>query len=89
MNPRGCDEQKKSILCAFKKNILKITIKQLISLDIDDFFKGTPVVDENQASVTGNTQEEENASEKTRYDADENIEENEIIHKNKDKVVTI
>ena len=30
---------------------------KLISLDIDEFFKRTPKFDENQASVTGNTEE--------------------------------
>ena len=32
----------------------------------------TPTFDENQASVTGDTEEEENASENTTDDADEN-----------------
>ena len=45
--------------------------------------------DEKQASINGNTEEEENSAKKTTDDADENAEENKIIHKNKDKVVTI
>ena len=52
------------------------------------FFKITPTFDENQASVNGYTEEEENAAEKTADDADKNSEENEIIHKKK-KVLTI
>ena len=60
-----------------------------IPLDIDEFFKRTPKFDENQASLTGNTEEEENAAENTNDDYDENVEENKIIHKNKEKLVTI
>ena len=58
-------------------------------LDINKFLKRTPEFDENQDIVTGNTEEEENVAEKTTYDADENVEANETIDKNKDKVVTI
>ena len=60
-----------------------------ISLDIDEFFKRTPKFDEKQASVTGNTEEDKNAAKKTTDDADVNAEENERIHKNKEKVVTV
>ena len=56
---------------------------------MDEFFKITPNFDENQASVTGNTEEEENASGNTNDNADENSEANEINDKNKDKIFTI
>ena len=62
---------------------------KLGSLDIDEFFKRTQKIDEKGASVTGKTEEEENASKKTTDYADTNAEENEIIRKDKDKVVTI
>ena len=45
---------------------------KLRSLDIDDFFKITQKFDENQASVTGNTEEENVLAEETNDDADEN-----------------
>ena len=51
--------------------------------------KRTPKCDGNHASVTGNTEEEENAAEQTYDNADENEEANEINIKNKDNVVTI
>ena len=78
---------------------------KLRSLDIDDFFKITPDVDEKQASVTGNTvkqlvfrggenpvllqEEEENVAEDTNDDAGVNAKANEINDKKKDMVVTI
>ena len=62
---------------------------KLISLDIDEFFKITRKIDETQASLTDNTEEEENISEKNTYDADGIAEANERIDKNKDKFVTI
>ena len=62
---------------------------KLRSLDTDNLFKRTPKFYENQSIVTRNTGEEGNAVENSTDDADENVEENEIIHKNKDKVVTI
>ena len=40
------------------------------------FLKRTPEVDENKASVTDNTEEEENSSKKTADDADEYAEKN-------------
>ena len=43
---------------------------KLISLDIDELFKITPKIDENQAILTGNTEEETNAAEKTTDNAD-------------------
>ena len=46
--------------------------QKLRSIDIDDFFKITPKFDKNQASVNGNTGEEENAAKKNTDDADEN-----------------
>ena len=60
---------------------------KLRSLYIYEFFKRTPEFYENQTSVTGNTEEEENAAEKTTDDADENGEENEIIHKIRTKLL--
>ena len=45
---------------------------KLRSLDIDEFIKRTPKFDEDQASVTGNTEEEENPAGKTTDYADEN-----------------
>ena len=78
---------------------------QLRSLDTYDFLKITRVVDEKQASVTGNTmkqsvyvekknpdlmqQEEENVAEETTEDADVNAEANEVDDNNKDMVVTM
>ena len=89
--------KKKSILRVFKKKGLKDNNKpahwighsKLRSLDIDEYFKITPKFDENLAGVTRNIEEEENAAKKTTDDADENSEENERIHKDKEKVVTI
>ena len=42
---------------------------------MDKFFKITPKFDEKQASVTGNTEKEENATKKITDNADENVEE--------------
>ena len=39
---------------------------------MDELFKITPKFDEKQASVTGNTEDEENSAENTADDADEN-----------------
>ena len=58
-------------------------------LDIDELFKWTPKFDENQACVTGKTEEEKNTSKKTTDDADTNAEDNKNIHKNREIVVTI
>ena len=44
---------------------------KLRSLYIDEFLKITPKFDENKASVTRNTEEEENSAERTTDDADE------------------
>ena len=46
---------------------------KLISLDIYDFLKITSGVDENQASVTGNTEEYKNVAGETNDYADVNI----------------
>ena len=62
---------------------------KLGSVDIDGFFKITPKFDENQASITSNIEEEENSDKKPTDDADENTEENERIHKDKEKIVAI
>ena len=59
------------------------------SLDIDKLFKITPKFDEKEASVTGKTEEDKNTAKKTIDDADKNAEDNEIIHKEQGKVVTI
>ena len=48
-----------------------------------------PRFDEKEASVTVNIEEGKNASKKTTDDADKNTGENEIIHKDKETVVTI
>ena len=53
------------------------------------YFKRAPKFDENQASVTGNTEEEENAEKKATDNVDENAEVNEIIHKDKEIFFTI
>ena len=58
--------KEKYILCVFKKICFKDINKpahwvghsKLRSLDMDDLFKITPRFDENQASVTGNIEEE-------------------------------
>ena len=89
--------KEKSILCVLNKIGFKdndkpahwVSHSKLGSLDIYELFKITPNFDENQDIVTGNIEEEENAAENTTDDADENAKENERIHKNKDKVVTI
>ena len=47
---------------------------KLRSLDIYEFFKRAPKFDEKQASVTGNTEKENNAAEKNTYDSNENAE---------------
>ena len=81
MNPRSPDERKNQF-CVSSKNIcFKDNNKpahwfghsKLISLDIDKFFKITQKFDWKQASVTGNT-EEENEAKNTTDDADENAE---------------
>ena len=62
MNPSSCDQQNNHFVCLQKKK-LKYNIKtkqfvghsQLRSLDMYDFSKMTPVVDEIQASLNGNT----------------------------------
>ena len=89
MNPRSRDEGKNSFFVSSKKIIDNnkaahwVDQSKLRSLDIDEFFERTPKFDENQASVDGNTEGEENESKKTTDDADKNAEENEIIHKYK------
>ena len=62
---------------------------KLGSLYIDEFFKRTPKFDEKETSVTGRTQAEKNTAKKTTDDDDTNAEDNERIHKDKEKVVTI
>ena len=96
MNPRSRDEIKNSFSVSSKIICFKDKDKpahwvghsKFRSLDINDFFKITPKFDESQASVNGNTEEEKNAAKKTTDDAEKNTEENERIHKDKDKVVT-
>ena len=61
---------------------------KLRSLDIYDFFKRTQTFYENQASVTGNKEEEDNTAKDTNDETDENAETNEINGKNKEKVFT-
>ena len=88
MNLRSHDEKTSHFVC-LRKNFLKITINlahwvghsKLGSLDKDELFKIAPQFDEKEASVTGNTEEEENAAEKTTDDVDKNAEEDGIIHK--------
>ena len=60
---------------------------KLGSLDIDEFFKRTPTFYEKKGRVTGNTEEEKNAAKKTTDDTDENVEENERIHKYEEKLL--
>ena len=55
------------------------------SPDIDDFFKITQTFDEKEASVTGKTKEEKNTAKTITDDADSNTEDNERIHKDKEK----
>ena len=56
---------------------------------MDDFFKRTPNFDEKEASVTGKTEEEKQYIYKTSDDDDANAEDDERIHIDKEKVVTI
>ena len=78
--------KKNIFLCVFKKIRFKHNDKPahwvghstLISLDINDFFKRTPKFYENQSSITGNTEDKENAPEENNDDANENEESNEI-----------
>ena len=84
-------------MCVFKKYCFKDNNKpahwvghsKLRSLDIDEFLKRTPNFDEKESSVTGKTEEEKNTAKKTTYDADSNAGDNEIIHKDEEKLVTI
>ena len=63
MNLNSSDEQKNTFSVSSKKGCFKDNLKpahwvdhsQLRYLDTDDLFKITPVVDEKQDSVTGNT----------------------------------
>ena len=98
-------------MCLLKNICFKDKVKpvhwvghsQLRSLDTDDFFKRTPVVDKKKAIVNGNRitqsvswnnnnpvllqEEEENVAEKTNDDADVNVESNKVNDKNKYMVV--
>ena len=97
MNPRSRDEIKNPFCVSSKTICFKDNKKsahwvghsKLRSLDLDELFKRTPNFDEKEASVTGKTLEEKNTVKKTTDDADENIGDNEIIHKYKEEVVTI
>ena len=62
---------------------------KLGSLDTDEFFKRKPKFDEKEASVTGKTEKEKNTAKNTTDDVDTNAEDNEIIHKDKVKVIKI
>ena len=86
----------KSSLCVFKKMFKDnnkhahwVVHSKLRSLDIDELFKRTQNFDEKEAIVTGKTDEEKNTAKKTTDDTDSNAGDNEIIHKDKEKVVTI
>ena len=59
------------------------------SLDIYDLFKRTPKFDEKEASVTWKTEKERNTAKNTTDDFDRNAEDNGIINKDKEKMVTI
>ena len=80
--------KEKPILCVIKKNCFKDNNKpahwvghsKLRPLDINEFFKRIPKIDEKQSSVTGNTEEEKNTAKNTTDYADKNEEDNEIIH---------
>ena len=71
-------KEKNPFCVSSKINCFKYNVKpahwvghsKLRSLDTDNLFKRTPKFYENQASITGNTEEEENLSEETNYDAD-------------------
>ena len=100
-------------MCLRFKNLLKDNNKtahwvdhsKLESLYNEDFFKKTPVVDDIQASLTGNTieqsasgkknnpdllqEEEEQEVEEANDDADVNAEANEIDEYNNNKVISM
>ena len=84
-------------MCAFKKSCFKdnnepahwVGHSKWISLYIDEFFKRTPKFDEKEASVTCKNKEEKDTAKKTTDDDDTNAEDNERIHKEKEKLVTI
>ena len=91
MNPRSCDELKKThFLCplffCLKDNIKTahwVGQSQLRLLDTNDFFKRTPVVDEIQYSVNGNAIEK-SASGKNNPDLLQEEEEQEYEETNDD-----
>ena len=56
---------------------------------MDELFKRTPKFDEKDASVTGKIEEQKNTEKKTTDYADANAEDNEIIYKDKEKLVTM
>ena len=62
---------------------------KLRSLEIYEFFKRTPNFDEKEASVTWKTEKERNTAKNTTDDFDRNAEDNGIINKDKEKMVTI
>ena len=88
--------KEKLILCVFKIKKFKDSNKpvhwvghsKLKSLYIYEFFKISTNFYEEGDSVTGKIEEEKNTAKKT-HDAEENAGDNERIHKDKEKVVTI
>ena len=62
---------------------------KLRSLDIDDFFKITSNFDGKETSVSRKTEEEKNTAKTTTDDDDEIAGDNERIHKDKGKLVTM
>ena len=72
MNPRSLDEIKNQFCVSLRKKYFKGNNKpahwvgnsKLTSLDIDEFFKITPKIDEKEAIVTGKTEGEKNTAKK-------------------------
>ena len=84
-----CVSSKKKYFKDNNKPAHWVGLSKLVSLYIYEFFKRTPKFDEKESSVTGKKEEDKNTAKKTTCNADTNAEDNEIIHKYKEKVVTI
>ena len=84
--------QEKMTLICFKDNNKPANLvghSTLRSIDMYYFFKITQTFDEKQANITWKTEEDKNTAKTPIYDADTNEEDNERIHKDKRKLVTM
>ena len=64
------DQKQRGTKCDLDRFYVNSILQAQTALDRDEFFKITPIFNENQSSVTGSIEKEENVSENTTDDAD-------------------